>query len=119
MKVAPVNKELVIGNLGVTLLRTDFEGQDEPQYGPMVCVRTESGWRVFPWASESDLKVLLEQRTPDEQIHLKLFNLWGNLTEQQLKKEAEQAGAGQPATRPELKSEGSQKPQPEAEGGSR
>lgn len=34
-------------------------------------------------------------------------------------KEAEQAGTGQPATRPELKSEGSDKPQPEAEGRSR
>ena len=33
--------------------------------------------------------------------------------------EAEQAGAGQPATRPESKSEGSDKPQPEAEGRSR
>jgi hypothetical protein len=118
MKVARVDKELVIGNLGVTLLRTDFEGQDEPEYGPLVCVRTESGWRVFPWASESDLKVLFEQRTPDEQIHLKLFDLWGNLTEQQLKKEAE-AGTGQSATRPESKSEGDDKPQPEADGRSR
>jgi len=35
------------------------------------------------------------------------------------KKEAEQAGAGQPATRPESKSEGGHKPQPEAEGRSR
>jgi hypothetical protein len=35
------------------------------------------------------------------------------------KKEAEQAGTGQPATRPESKSEGSDKPQPEAEGRSR
>ena len=33
--------------------------------------------------------------------------------------EAEQAGTGQPATRPESKSEGSDKPQPEAEGRSR
>ncbi len=32
---------------------------------------------------------------------------------------AEQAGTGQPATRPELKSEGSDKPQPESEGRSR
>jgi hypothetical protein len=32
---------------------------------------------------------------------------------------AEQAGTGQPATRPESKSEGSQKPQPEVEGRSR
>jgi hypothetical protein len=33
--------------------------------------------------------------------------------------EAQQAGTGQPATRPESKSEGSDKPQPEAEGRSR
>ena len=32
---------------------------------------------------------------------------------------SEQAGTGQPATRPESKSEGSDKPQPEAEGRSR
>lgn len=35
------------------------------------------------------------------------------------RKEAEQGGAGQPATRPESKPEGSDKPQPEAEGRSR
>lgn len=35
------------------------------------------------------------------------------------KTKAEQAGTGQPATRPESKSEGSDKPQPEAEGRSR
>ena len=35
------------------------------------------------------------------------------------KKAAEQAGTGQPATRPESKSEGGDKPQPEAEGRSR
>jgi hypothetical protein len=34
-------------------------------------------------------------------------------------KEGEQAGTGQPATRPESKSEGSDKPQPESEGRSR
>jgi len=33
--------------------------------------------------------------------------------------QSEQAGTGQPATRPESKSEGSGKPQPEAEGRSR
>ena len=35
------------------------------------------------------------------------------------KQKAEQAGTGQPATRPESKPEGSDKPQPEAEGRSR
>ncbi len=34
-------------------------------------------------------------------------------------RKAEQAGAGQPATRPDLNAEGSKKPQPEAEGRSR
>ena len=38
---------------------------------------------------------------------------------QKKSKPGEQAGAGQPATRPESKSEGSDKPQPEAEGRSR
>ena len=38
---------------------------------------------------------------------------------QRSKQEAEQAGTGQPATRPELKSEGSDKSQPESEGRSR
>jgi predicted translin family RNA/ssDNA-binding protein len=33
-----------------------------------------------------------------------------------LKQKSEQAGTGQPATRPESKSEGGDKPQPEAEG---
>ena len=35
------------------------------------------------------------------------------------KQQSEQAGAGQPATRPESKSEGGDKPQPEAEERSR
>jgi len=35
------------------------------------------------------------------------------------KADAQQAGAGQPATRPESKSEGGDKPQPDAEGRSR
>jgi hypothetical protein len=38
---------------------------------------------------------------------------------QKIETKAEQAGTGQPATRPESKSEGSEKPQPEAEGRSR
>ena len=38
---------------------------------------------------------------------------------QRIETKAEQAGTGQPATRPESKSEGSDKPQPESEGRSR
>ncbi len=46
------------------------------------------------------------------------FNLYG-IDESPEKLQGEQGGAGQPATRPESKSEGSDKPQPEAEGRSR
>ena len=42
-----------------------------------------------------------------------------SLYPKKIDKEVEQAGTGQPATRPEPKSEGSDKPQPEAEGRSR
>jgi hypothetical protein len=94
LKVAHVDKELVIGDLGVTLMRIEFEGHPGANFKPMICVRTDTGWRLFPWASESDLKVLMEQRTPDEQIHLRLFNIWANFTEEQLNKEAEQAADG-------------------------
>ena len=41
------------------------------------------------------------------------------ISESNISTEAEQAGTGQPATRPESKSEGGDKPQPEAEGRSR
>ena len=43
----------------------------------------------------------------------------GSLLRSRKNHQAEQAGAGQPATRPESKSEGGDKPQPEAEGRSR
>jgi hypothetical protein len=118
LRVAHVDRELVIGDLGVTLMRIEFEGHPVANFKPIIGVRTAAGWRLFPWASESDLKVLIHQRTPDEQIHLRLFNAWANLVEEQIEKVAE-AGTGQPATRPESKSEGGDQPQPEAEGRSR
>ena len=91
LKVEHVDKELVIGDLGVTLMRIEIEGHPVANFKPIICVRTDAGWRLFPWASESDLKVLLDQRTPDEKIHLRLFNTWANLVEEQIEKEAEQA----------------------------
>ncbi|RYD78855.1 MAG: hypothetical protein EOP84_13760 [Verrucomicrobiaceae bacterium] len=105
LRVAHVDRELVIGNLGVTLMRIDFEGHPVANFQPIIGVRTDKGWQLFPWASESDLKVLMQQRTPDEQIHLRLFDRWAHLIEEQIEKEAE-AGTVQPATRPESKPEG-------------
>ena len=63
-----------------------------------------------PYAHTADY--LITWRKPDEGI-------WGGQYWANESKEAEQAGTGQPATSPESKSEGSQKPQPESEGRSR
>jgi hypothetical protein len=57
----------------------------------------------------------LGRRFGQEDILTKTFERFNKKRIQQ----AEQAGTGQPATRPESKSESSQKPQPEAEGRSR
>ena len=97
LNLSNIKNELVIGDLGVTLIRVDFADQPEPKYRPLICVRTKNGWRVFPWSTQDDLKTLYEQRTPEEQIHLKLFNKWGQLIKPLLKPEAEQAVPGQSA----------------------
>jgi hypothetical protein len=52
-------------------------------------------------------------------LYLSGISIAGHLFSVPHKPKAEQAGTGQPATRPESKSEGGDKPQPEAEGRSR
>ena len=59
------------------------------------------------------------QQTPQEEALLKKRLLLGKRLLELDKTKAEQGGTGQPATRPESKSEGGDKPQPEAEGRSR
>jgi hypothetical protein len=87
VKLTPVDRELVIGELGVTLMR--FEVADGKfDFKPIVCLKTKDGWRVFPWSSEADLKVLFDQRTKEEQIHLRLFNEWAHLMGKLLAEEA-------------------------------
>ncbi len=70
------------------------------------CGYCESGLRAFPYEIEEPVGIDEEGRTIIETF------TW-------LEPKAEQAGTGQPATRSESKSEGSDKPQPEAEGRSR
>jgi hypothetical protein len=81
LQITAVDKELIIGDLGGTLMRLDFEGQPKPSFRPIGCVRTEGKWKIFPCASTSDLKVLAEMRTPEEKIHIQLFNKWASLME--------------------------------------
>jgi hypothetical protein len=45
----------------------------------------------------------VNQRSKEEQIHLKLFNEWSNLIEELLAEEAAPAGADQPAAKPAVK----------------
>ena len=90
VKLTHVDRELVIGELGVSLMRIEGAG-GKSDYKPIVCLKVKDGWRVFPWSGESDLKVLFDQRTKEEQIHLRLFNEWANLMEGLL---AEEAGSG-------------------------
>jgi hypothetical protein len=59
------------------------------------------------------------QQTPQEEALLKKRLLLGKRLLELDKTKAEQGGTGQPATRPESKSEGGDKPQPESEGRSR
>ena len=61
---------------------------------------------------------LIDPESDDSKVLLSLEAFEARLRPH-LKKKAEQAGTGQPATRPESKSEGGDKPQPDAEGRSR
>lgn len=88
-RITGVPNELVIGDLGVTLICFESDKSTKRDYDPMICVRTSDGWRVYPWASQADLKRFVDQRTPEEQIHLKLFTEWAKLTEELLTKSAE------------------------------
>jgi hypothetical protein len=120
LKVTAIDKELVIGDLGVTLMRLDFADQPKASFRPIVCVRVSGSWEVFPWSSTSDLKVLSEMRTPEEKIHIQLFNKWANLMEDLLLEQEDKKGnANQPATRPDSKPEGDEKPAPESKEHSR
>lgn len=87
-----VDRELVVGELGVTLMRIAGAG-GKAAYKPIICLKVKEGWHVFPWSGEQDLKVLFDLRTKEEQIHLRLFNEWAHLMEKLLAEEAEQAGA--------------------------
>ena len=86
LSISHIPRELIIGELGVSLMKIKSEDPLRSRYLPIIFVRTETGWKIFPWSSEADIKVLFDQRSPEEQIHLKLFNKWANLTENQLEK---------------------------------
>lgn len=100
LKITRVDRELIIGELGITLMRLDSEDDKAPHYNPIICLKVEGKWLIFPWATEEHLQVLFDQRSKEEQIHLKLFNEWSNLMEKLLAEETKREGPAQPATKP-------------------
>ena len=89
----------------------------EKEFGRGGGLRLESGKLVMSYRDGRVLTYTKISEVADEAL---LVNPEGkNITIQPNKTKAEQGGTGQPATRPELKPEGSDKPQPKAEGRSR
>lgn len=81
-----IDRELVIGDLGVTLIKFSTKG-GESDYDPLVCMKTKEGWRAVPWENEEDARKFAASRTSDEQIHLKLFDEWADLVVEEIAKE--------------------------------
>ena len=90
LKIGAIDKELIIGDLGVTLTRLESTDPPKVGYKPLIFVKVGGIWKVFPWATQSDLKSLADQRNPEERIHLQLFNKWADLMEELLEEQTEQ-----------------------------
>ena len=73
-----------------------------------------------PKSEDRPLSIVIPTKFVEIESGVDDFHIeWLNSFLEQKKKKSEQDGTGQPATRPESKSKGSDKPQPEAEGRSR
>ncbi len=84
LKISAVEKELIIGDLGISLTRLEFTEPAKIGYKPMFFVKIDGVWKIFPRATQKDIDILKEQRSPDERIHLQLFNEWVSLTQESL-----------------------------------
>ena len=54
----PIDKELIIRDLGVSLFRFELPGSDRIEYKPVFYVKVDKAWKMFPWSSEEHLKKL-------------------------------------------------------------
>jgi hypothetical protein len=103
----------------VAVFRSDREADKERPF--KVCITTRilstsnNGGEAWTTVNRSDDFYCVSRDEADRIATAIVKACSGDRTE----KKAEQAGTGQPATRPESKSEGGDKPQPEAEGRSR
>ena len=85
LKISHINKELVIGNLGATIIKIESKSGDV-DYDPVIYVRDGSSWYIIPYADEKGLRDFAASRTEDEQVHLKLFERWVYLMQKRLEK---------------------------------
>ena len=85
----------------------------------VVKTRNVGGAEVGLDTESNELYLLAKANTPMKGKRVFTYSLLMLSDDRWYLPEAEQGGTGQPATRPESKSEGSDKPQPEAEGRSR
>ncbi|CAN5131457.1 hypothetical protein BH23VER1_BH23VER1_27440 [soil metagenome] len=74
-------------------------------------------WRDFGWETDYEDDLIQDNRDRDLVLQFDCHAYWQTLS--RYLTSSEQDGTGQPATRPESDSEGSDKPQPESEGRSR
>lgn len=91
------------------------------QYRELTRGRIQEGDRAGEYSGEDTVKEITTSTWNGDHFPIKDESRRKELADilQRSRQEAEQAGAGQPATRPESDSEGSDKPQPESEGRSR
>jgi hypothetical protein len=103
----------------LSIVALEFESEEEADTLTKEAFRIFSEIPGFGRTTRSDGSGEVRYKVPNERkekLHRKLLDF---RLQYRGKKDAQQAGTGQPATRPESKSEGGDKPQPEAEGRSR
>lgn len=89
ISVSTPEKELVIGDLGVTLLRIEkLRPEQFVRYVPMIWVRVDGSWNFVPWTNEKELHDFAKTRSAEEQIHIKLMDKWADEIEKLLAEEA-------------------------------
>ena len=117
-KPIPTRDSVLVIRADGTALVTNFFGEEDKKAMEFNYIFNEDVI-VFYEPSDRELSKAVRFRYRIADSFLELDYLGGATVKSRLKKMVEQDGTGQPATRPESNPEGSDKPQPEAEGRSR
>lgn len=95
LELRHVNRELIIGDIGMTLLGIRRAGGPKFDFDPLIFRRSGDQWKMFPWANESHLKEFFSSLSPEEQSDVRLLQKWAQALGKMLNAElaAEQANA--------------------------